>query len=113
MKVEQLPDRVRLSLEGEMTVHNASAFKKILTDSLRLNQCVELDMQDVGEIDLTCLQLICSAHRQAARERKKLLFAGPLPAPIIKTQHQAGFTFRGSCRFVANDTCLWLEENKK
>ena len=72
IKLEQENDKTYLYLEGEMTVNNAEAFRENLLLSLKQSNLVEIDFEAVTSVDLSYLQLICSAHRFAAADQRPL-----------------------------------------
>lgn len=61
-----------LALEGIWTVERAGQLRRILLDALRENNEVVLNLEGVTGADLSCIQLLCSAHLLSIRENKHL-----------------------------------------
>jgi len=54
-------------LEGECTVTSAAELKRLLLEGLTSKKDLTLDLKRVEEIDLTAMQLLWSAGREADR----------------------------------------------
>jgi len=63
---------VRLAMEGDMTIYNATEQKHRLMASLDSCQELELDLGQVSEIDTAGFQLLILAKREALRHQKVL-----------------------------------------
>lgn len=108
MKGVQRKERLRLCLEGEVTVSNAAAFRERFLEALKQSDQVELDLDEVRAVDLAGLQLICSAHRTAVAQGKTLtLKDGQVPA-LQQARAMAGFVLNRSCRFNASAECFFV-----
>ena len=84
-------DRNTIKLNGSLTIEHATAFKKLLLESLDVNTSVELDVAEIMEIDLAGFQLLCAAHRSAINNNKSIKFSDRLPDELIITMKSAGF----------------------
>jgi anti-anti-sigma regulatory factor len=56
-----------LRFTGDLTISRACEVKTALLESLKEAEGVEVDLSSVGEADLSCLQVLCSAHRTSKR----------------------------------------------
>jgi anti-anti-sigma regulatory factor len=99
-------DRHVLTLKGELTIARAEELKAALSESLQGAASVRIQLSDAGAIDLSCLQLLCSAHRTAAALGKSLTLEGEVPPMIRETMKYAGFTRRTGCAFSPLTNCL-------
>ena len=108
IKLEQENDKTCLYLEGEMTINNAEAFRDNLLLSLKQSNLVEIDFEAVTAVDLTCLQLICSAHRFAVESGKDVVIKDNSLPPLREARIRAGFDFQKSCGFNPSHECLWM-----
>lgn len=79
-----------LTLEGNHTIEHAGTLRGILHESLTKAQVVELDMANVGPVDITFLQLLVSAHKTAASLGRTLKIAGSLPPSVVQIMDEAG-----------------------
>ena len=107
MKLKQEEGRSCLFLDGDMTVNNTEAFKNILLESLRQDDFVEVDFENVTTVDLSCLQLLCSAHRFAAESGKEIVIKDNSIQALQEARVRAGFNFEKSCDFNPSCECLW------
>ena len=55
-------------LEGDLGLNSAAELKGILLDCLASGKALVLDLERAGEIDVSILQLLWAAGREAARE---------------------------------------------
>jgi ABC-type transporter Mla MlaB component len=104
-----------LTVSGDLTIHNASGFRDVLREWTEKSDTLYLDLGGVEDADLTCLQLVCSAHRFMMNKSKHLNMAGELPDSIIKVARAAGFARKRGCRAEAKNTCVWImnDEDEK
>jgi anti-anti-sigma factor len=69
-----------LSVEGELTIYTATAWKAALLDALGHGQVVELDLAGVTEIDTAGIQLLLQARRAGAAGHPGVRLCAPSPA---------------------------------
>ena len=112
MKVTTRKNKSFLKLDGEMNISRATDLKDALLESLEKAETVEINLNDVTGIDLSCLQLLCSAHRSASKEGKALTIKDPSLPLYIEARKNAGFMYSKSCRHVTTDDCLWVGGEK-
>lgn len=108
MQVKRLKDRVRLTLEGAVTVNRAADLRDALLKSLAQGDNIEVDCEQVTEVDLTFLQLMCSAHRSARAAKKVLTIVDREKSAIGDTVVRAGFNYQKSCGDDSMGDCLWV-----
>jgi anti-anti-sigma regulatory factor len=97
-----------LTVSGELTIQNASVFRDALREWVEKSDVLHLDLGGVTDADLTCLQLVCSAHRSMMNMKKNLNMASGLPGSIIKTAREAGFVREHGCRGEESNNCVWI-----
>jgi len=68
---------------------------------------VSIAMEKVQDVDLSSLQLLCSAHRSAVRLHKQLAFSGDLPRIFSDAVETAGFERITGCKLDSGNSCLW------
>ncbi len=102
------PNKTTLVMNGHLTISQACAAKDELHKALKKVQHLELDMESAEEIDLSFLQLLCSAHRTSINLRKTLTFKGTLPEAFKKSLKDNGFMRQRGCAADSTNTCLWI-----
>lgn len=95
-----------VALTGELTIMQAAELKKRLTEALNSAQSVQVHIGKVINVDLTCMQLLCSAHRTAFVRGKQLSIVGPVSPIFRKMIDQTGFRRTHGCSFSPNSNCL-------
>ena len=91
-----------------LTIENAAAFMLLLREGLEESQFVTLELEDGVEIDVTGLQLICSACKTAASCDKTFSSHGPLPAGLEKMVEASGARRSAVCKHNLNLNCIWF-----
>ncbi len=107
---EQTADGETVVLGGELTITHMENLKAELLDALRNASQVKVRLENVSEMDMAFLQILCSAHRTAADHNKSFTIGGELDRfrTIMKS---AGFQRHIGCREESKYPCLWLCQN--
>ena len=79
-----------LTLEGDQTIQYSNELRTALLKSFDSVHHVLLDVERVASLDISCLQLICSAHKTAAGMEKRLTVTGNSET-FKKTMEEAGY----------------------
>jgi ABC-type transporter Mla MlaB component len=98
----------RLILQGELTVNQVARLRDELLMALETADKISLDFEAVTEIDLSVLQLCCSAHRTAVKMKKCLEL---IDSPMEVAKNIAGlngFLRHQGCGLDQMKTCLWM-----
>jgi len=96
-----------LVLDGDLTNIRSEEIKAVFADALRDAQEVSVTFGEIAALDLSCLQLLCSAHRSAVRLHKRMRFEGMVPPILTETARFAGFLHLKGCEVDGGRTCLW------
>jgi len=83
-----------LAVGGELTVEHAVAFRDALLAALECQGSLTVELSRVTEVDLACLQLLCSALKTAGSLKKDVTISG---GP--KSLREA-MTYLGACSDV-------------
>ena len=103
-------DKITLILSEELTLPYAEEIKRLFLDTAGNGKNVLIRFESVTDLDLSVLQLLCSAHRTAVRLEADFTLESPLPEVCRQFIEDAGFIRRSGCRFnTKNEGCLWLE----
>ena len=106
-KRKQLKKHTKLILSGELTIVYAEHLKSVLKETLDQQDHVVLDLKQVEEMDLSALQLLCSAHRTALANGKTIHFVCQPPCELGQTLSLSGFVRDIGCDYKAEENCLW------
>ena len=97
-------------LKGTLTIQEVAELKTLLQQALSQSDRVVVDCSQAQKMDFPWLQLLCSAHRTAARAGKSLTLAN-LSGALKELKMEAGFDRHCSCpQSDAPDNCLWVED---
>jgi anti-anti-sigma factor len=95
--------------DGELTIQQAADFKDTLTKALSEVDRLEINFDTVTEIDLACLQLLCSAHKTCVKENKTMSITGRQSEALKKAINDAGYQRHKGCKAAGyNNQCLWV-----
>ena len=97
-----------LNLSGSLTVKNAAGIRDDLLKALDGNNIINIHLEEVSEVDLSSLQVVCAAHRYALAKGKTFNLNDP-DGILISAGRAAGFSDGEKCRFAKDNECLWKE----
>jgi len=98
-----------LIADGPFTVQQAADFKDTLTKALSEVERLEINFYTVTEVDLACLQLLCSAHKTCVKANKMMSITGRQSEALKKAIKDAGYKRRKGCKAAGdNNQCLWV-----
>jgi anti-anti-sigma factor len=106
IKVEKKGKERVLVISGSLTIEHASEFREALIKSLEKASHVMLNMDGVTETDLSCIQLLCSAHRTFVNAKKSVELAGT-PDILKQAARDAGYKRSIGCMQETEKTCFW------
>ena len=87
-----------LIVDGALTIQRADEFKDALMKALQSVNQLEISFNKVTEVDLACLQLLCSAHRSCVKENKTLRISHQNTEALQKALQDAGFERWKGCK---------------
>jgi anti-anti-sigma regulatory factor len=97
-----------LTLEGELTLPHAEELRKALLSAILAAADVSIGFGSVQEVDVSCLQLVCSAHRSAFRLKKRVSLGGSLPPVVKEAAEAAGYARLKGCKRDCDKSCIWM-----
>lgn len=103
------PGSLLIRIQGELTVQHAAELKACLLSALSSAQSVRVDLEAIEDIDLTCLQILCSAHKSALFAGKNLCLGDETPEHFRNSLDAAGFSRLQGCTMDTGDSCLWIQ----
>jgi anti-anti-sigma factor len=84
-------EQCTVHLEGEIDIAGAAELKKLLLQALASGKQLRIDLEHATELDITALQLLLAAEREAHRSNLGFGLAGRLPEEISAAAMDAGF----------------------
>ena len=63
-----------LTAKGDLDIYRTGELQTALSRAIDAAERVDLDFKDVGSMDLSCLQIICSAVKTAAAKDRAVAF---------------------------------------
>ncbi len=106
--LEQSEGIATLHIAGSMTIEDAATLKTTLVGTLADSSLIEVDLSAADETDLSCLQVLCSAHRAAVHAGKKLVVLRTTDS-LLTCLEDAGFPRQSGCLQQDGEQCLWQE----
>lgn len=89
---------------GALRVWKAAQMRAVMLDALSCADHVCVDLTDATEADVTLVQLLCSSHRTAEAQGKRVTLAASSPA-IQRLVECLGMKRKRGCR----KDCLWRD----
>jgi anti-anti-sigma regulatory factor len=102
-------DRETIALAGDLKLPQAGTLKNSLLQALEGDKDLVVAIDQVNEVDVSCLQVFCAAHRTFLKSGRRLVFNGPLPPLFLKSMEEAGFGRERGCALNRTKTCLWAQ----
>ncbi len=96
-----------LTLEGDLSIDHARELRDRLLAELQYGSKVVLEIGESSGADLSFLQLLCSAHRTAARLGGSLELGDTVSREFLETAEGAGYSRQKCCPHSKDGTCLW------
>jgi len=97
-----------VKLQGNWTIDRANELKDLLLEALGGEKDVIVDLEGVLHVDLSCLQLLCSAHRAFAERNRGFALADRKPETFKKAVMDAGYARTLGCHKDRTENCLWI-----
>jgi ABC-type transporter Mla MlaB component len=103
-------NKVTIVLKGDLTVKNAAKMKSNIVKALKNCETVAISFGGIRKVDLSCLQLLCSAHRSAVRREKMMYFESDIPPHLNDLAMISGFLRLEGCQLECGKGCFWKSE---
>jgi ABC-type transporter Mla MlaB component len=98
-----------LTLIGDLTIEHVQELHQKLMAALDKTQHLTITFADVTGADLSCVQLLCSAHRTAVRTDKFLKLDQQRPEALCRVVKETGFHRDKGCALDSQGSCIWKE----
>ena len=82
-----------LTLKGELTLSNIQRVKEALLAVFSRFKEINIIIENIEHIDLSCIQLFCAAHKSAVKQGKSMVITPPRgePAKFTEALEYSGF----------------------
>jgi anti-anti-sigma regulatory factor len=97
-EMKQSGDVWVLTLAGDCTIERAAELRKALLQALDSSAHLVVNPENVTAVDLSFLQLLCSAHRTALRAKRNRALDIAQPDKFRRMAQDAGFFRAIGCR---------------
>jgi ABC-type transporter Mla MlaB component len=99
---------ITVSLGGALSIETCGELHKVLSESLDESQQVTLELRAIESIDMTCLQVICSGCKTAAKiGRGYDCGPGSMPDCVVSYCISLGVPQGLICGQNDNKPCIW------
>lgn len=95
-------------LRGNLTVEHAQELKHVLLDALQDSERIVIELEGITDVDLSFLQLLCSAHRTSMKLGRELTLFGDRSEIFKMAVSDAGFPRILGCHEDPDRGCLWI-----
>ena len=93
---------------ARLTIENAADFSRIIREALETSKNVAIEFEPSVELDITGVQLLCSACKSAASCGKSFSYHGPQPKALAEIISSSGAERHAVCKHNNDSTCIWF-----
>lgn len=106
---QEAPMVREIGISGAMTIHHAGEIRTALLDALGTADEIRMEIKQVREIDLTGLQLVCSAHQTSVFMKKQFKIGSGCADSVTSTIKASGFARHVGCVRDQDQSCIWIQ----
>lgn len=97
-----------IHLDGDVTISMASELKEVVSKHIAESQSLTINVEKVDELDISCIQLMCSANLSTERNNKKLVLKLGKQKELFKHRMiESGYDPVDGCPEGPCKRCLW------
>jgi anti-anti-sigma regulatory factor len=93
---------------GRLTIETAADFARLAREALESSNNVTIEFEPAVDIDITGMQILCSACRSAAEGGKLFSYHGPQPPALADIITSSGAERHAICKHNNDSTCIWF-----
>ena len=93
---------------NSLTIENAAEFSRILREALDAADVVAIEFEPDVAVDVTGVQVLCSACKSAAEGGKVFTYRGPQPQALTDIIFSSGAGRHAACKHNNDSTCIWF-----
>lgn len=98
---------LQIGAAGRLTIENVAELLGLLQEQLGQHDNTRLDLSALDEIDLTGVQLICSACRTSLEAGQRFNLTGDMPTVVQTAINTLGLQQQATCKHNADLPCIW------
>lgn len=106
MHIQEKDGTLTLKVQGPMSIIDATTLRSLLLEALSSRRDLSLDLSGADSIDLSCVQVLCSAHRTFSRVNMKIVLCTGMPQGIVNAIATLGLSPE-TCTDEPHGECLW------
>lgn len=96
VRFDSTGDAATIRLEGDVGIGCAAALRRLLLEALNLdgsgaNHATRISLAKITTVDVTAVQLLWAAEREARRSGRPLPAVDAWPAAVVEVLHGTGF----------------------
>jgi ABC-type transporter Mla MlaB component len=107
---EERGDGEVLRLSGDLMIQDAAELRSALIDVFAETGTIDVDVSSVGQMDVSCLQLLCASHKKAIESNKMFRISDEWSGAFEQSVKEACFLRHTGCFLDAKKECLWVKE---
>jgi anti-anti-sigma regulatory factor len=89
--LEHREESTVLGLEGVIDIASAAELKTALLEALKRGNAVRVTLDSNADLDVTAIQLLWAAEREAKASSVRFVLDGQAPEPVSAALREAGF----------------------
>jgi anti-anti-sigma regulatory factor len=91
-----------------LTIENAADFSRVIRDALKASDRVAIEFDPEVVVDITGVQILCSACKSAAQGGKIFSYRGMQPHALKTIIESSGAERHTACKHNNDSTCIWF-----
>lgn len=91
-----------------LTIENAAEFSRIIREAFEASKSIAIEFEPAVEIDITGIQIICSACKSAALSGNTFSYHGKRPQALADIISSSGAERHAVCKHNNDSTCVWF-----
>jgi anti-anti-sigma regulatory factor len=106
-------NNLEVLIKGEMTIQKIAEIREAICEAFSTSGSVTLDLRGITDLDVTGLQMICSAHISSYARGKGFSVIFPEEESIKNIVLDVGFLRHTGCVLDVDHTCIWTGGNER
>lgn len=99
---------IAITSGDRLTIENAADFANVVREALDSSNVVTIQFEQDIQIDITAVQILCSACKSAAQNGKIFSYHGLLPQSLIEAITASGAERHAVCKHNNDSSCIWF-----